>query len=171
MAHSLIDDAFAHNTWATSRLIDTCAALTPEQLAVTSPGTYGSILETLRHIVANDEWDLFVFGVGNLTEDTHDLDLEGLRAANENNGAVWAQLLAGAPDPNAVFKETDPDDGYQRDATTSIRLAYALQHGNEHRAQVCTTLTMLGIEPPDVSAFTFGLETGAVTEVFPPRAS
>jgi hypothetical protein len=33
-------------------------------------------------------------------------------------------------------------------ARVGIRLAQALQHGKDHRSQVCTTLTTLGIEPP-----------------------
>jgi uncharacterized damage-inducible protein DinB len=169
MGRSLIEDALAHHTWATSRLIDACAELTPEQLAKSAPGTYGPILETLRHIVVNDCWDLFVFGVGSMTAmaEAERADLAGLRAANERNEAEWARLLAAEPDADAVFKETDPDDGYERDATAGIRLAYALQHGNEHRAQVSATLATLGIAPPDVSVFAFGLISGTVTERFP----
>jgi uncharacterized damage-inducible protein DinB len=48
VSRSLLDDAFAHHAWATTRLIDACLRLTPEQLATGVPGTYGSILETLR---------------------------------------------------------------------------------------------------------------------------
>ena len=51
MTATLLDDAVAHHVWATERLIDACAALTPEQLDDAGPGTYGSILETLRHLV------------------------------------------------------------------------------------------------------------------------
>ena len=50
MSRSLLDDAFSHNVWATVRLIDTCGALTPEQLATSAPGTYGSSIATLRHL-------------------------------------------------------------------------------------------------------------------------
>ena len=49
MSGSLLDDAFAHHVWASLRLIDTCLVLTPEQLNAPVPGTYGSILETMRH--------------------------------------------------------------------------------------------------------------------------
>ena len=43
MTRHPFDDAFRHNGWATVRLIDACAALTPEQLATDISGTYGSI--------------------------------------------------------------------------------------------------------------------------------
>ena len=51
MTKSLLDDAFGHHVWATLTIIDTCSALTPEQLETTVPGTYGSILDTVRHTV------------------------------------------------------------------------------------------------------------------------
>jgi len=51
MTGSLLDDAFAHHVWATMRLIDACLPLSPDQLASGVPGTYGSILETMRHLI------------------------------------------------------------------------------------------------------------------------
>jgi hypothetical protein len=45
---SLLGDAVAHHLGATEGLIDECAALTPEQLTTPAPGTYGSIIDTLR---------------------------------------------------------------------------------------------------------------------------
>ncbi|MGH2611149.1 MAG: hypothetical protein ACRDHF_18875, partial [Tepidiformaceae bacterium] len=58
MTASLLDDAFAHHMWATVRLIDTCTALAPDQLATTAPATFGPILDTLRHIVASDAFEM-----------------------------------------------------------------------------------------------------------------
>ena len=49
MSNSLMGDAFAHHVWATLRVIDVCLELSPEQLETTVPGTYGSILDTVRH--------------------------------------------------------------------------------------------------------------------------
>src|SRR5205807_431553 len=44
-----------HDVWATEQLIEHCRGLTPEQLELTVPGTYGTIRGTLTHIVAADE--------------------------------------------------------------------------------------------------------------------
>lgn len=49
MAASLLEDAFAHHVWTTLRLFDSCLALSPEQLETAVSGTYGSILDTMRH--------------------------------------------------------------------------------------------------------------------------
>ena len=61
MTASLLSDAVAHHVWATGRLIDECASLTPEQLRTPSPGTYDSIVDTLRHLVSSDGWYLSCF--------------------------------------------------------------------------------------------------------------
>jgi hypothetical protein len=61
---SSLDDAFAHHVWATNKVIDACAELSPEQLATPMPGTYGSVLDTVRHTVGADAWYLFVITGG-----------------------------------------------------------------------------------------------------------
>jgi uncharacterized damage-inducible protein DinB len=39
--------------------------------------------------------------------------------------------------------------------------------GTEHRSQVRTTLTRLGVEPPKIDVYDFGLDTGRVVEKMP----
>ena len=42
---------FRHNRWANVRILERCAGLTNEQLDATIAGAYGSIRDTLQHIV------------------------------------------------------------------------------------------------------------------------
>jgi uncharacterized damage-inducible protein DinB len=168
MSGSVMDDAFAHHVWATIRLIDTCLALSPEELASAVPGTYGSILATMRHLVEGDS-DYLSIMTGDrsyLIEADH-MDLRELRVAMENDGAAWSAFLAQDLDPDAIVHEIDEDDGYERDATIGIRLAQALHHGTDHRSQICTALTALGVEPPSIDVWTFGLQAGRVVESLP----
>ena len=51
----------------------------------------------------------------------------------------------------------------------SIRLAQALHHGTDHRSQICTALTTLGMEPPFIDVWDYGEQDGRVVEV--PSAS
>jgi hypothetical protein len=37
----MLEDAFHHHVWATLRVFDVGAELTPDQLATVAPGTYG----------------------------------------------------------------------------------------------------------------------------------
>jgi len=84
----------------------------------------------------------------------------------ESHGAAWSQLLADDLDPDAIlFRHRD--DGSETHAPMSIRLAQALHHGSDHRSQICTVLTTLGVEPPAIDVWDFGLVDGRVVEVPP----
>ncbi len=45
--------------------------------------------------------------------------------------------------------------GSESHAPLGIRLAQVLDHGT-HRSQICTALTTLGVEPPDIDVWDFG---------------
>jgi uncharacterized damage-inducible protein DinB len=167
MSNSLMRDAFAHHVWATLRVIDVCLELSPEQLETTVPGTYGSILDTMRHTVGADSSYLFVMSGGTtpLIDEDH-MDLSELRAVMEAHGAAWSSLLAQDLDPDAVL-ERHRDDGSETHAPLSIRLAQAVHHGTDHRSQICTALTALGLEPPLIDVWDFGLVDRRVVEIPP----
>lgn len=168
MNRSLLDDAFAHHVWASLRLLDACIALSPEQLGTAVPGTYGSILDTQRHLVGSDSWYLFrVTGDGTHRIDEDHMDLPELQAAMDGHSAVWSQLLAQNLDPDAILVGRN-DDGSETHAATGIRLAQVLHHGTDHRSQICTALTNLGVEPPSIDVWDFGIQGGRVFEILPP---
>lgn len=159
MNSSLLGDAFAHHLWATERLMDECASLTAEQLAAPAPGTYGSIIDTLRHLVSSDAWYLSFFSdeVARVDEKA-ETSLEDLRSAFSTNGPLWLQLLAESPDPDSDIVEID--DGWELHSPTSLRLAQVIHHGTDHRSQVCTALTSLGMPPPEIDVWAYARATG-----------
>jgi uncharacterized damage-inducible protein DinB len=167
MSRSVLEDAFGHHVWATLRVVDACLALTPDQLGIAIPGTYGPILETARHLVGADSSYLFVTTGGRtaLIDEDH-MGLPELLAAMEGNGAGWSRLMKEELDPDAVLVRRR-DDGSETHAPMSIRLAQALHHGTDHRSQICTALTTLGVEPPAIDVWDFGLQDGRVVEVPP----
>src|SRR2546426_11807934 len=116
MSRSLLSDAFAHHVWATLRLVDACLVLSPEQLGTAVPGTYGSILETMRHLVGADASYLFVMSRGSspIIDEDH-MNLAELREATEAHGVAWAQLLSQEPDPDEVLTR-HRDDGSETHA-------------------------------------------------------
>jgi uncharacterized damage-inducible protein DinB len=167
MNTSLLADAFGHHVWATLRLIDVCLTLTPDQLGAAVPGTFGNILDTLRHLVGADRSYLTVLSGGHVERvDEDTLGLPELRAAMAKNGAVWAWLADQDLDPSAVLVRVRPD-GSKSHAPVGIRLAQALHHGTDHRSQVCTALTQLGIQPPEI-AWDFAAQDGRLVETPPP---
>ena len=163
MSRPLLSDAFGHHVWATIRVFDACLALEPAQLDTTVPGTYGSIIDTLRHLVGGDCGYLLALTGGRTPEiDEEHMDLAALRAQMEANGPEWAALVAGDIDPDAdVVRHRD--DGTDSHAPIGIRLAQALHHGTDHRSQICTALTSLGVTPPEIDVWDFADQDGRLS--------
>ena len=165
MPRSPLDDAFAHHVWATLRLIDACAALPDEQLQATAPGTYGSILLTFGHLVASDRSYLTVFSPGRVERvDEEDLPLADARVVMAADGPEWARVIVDLGDPDRITVRERPDGSGNR-APAGIRLAQALHHGSDHCSQICTILTTLGIEPPDIDVWAFAELDGRIVNI------
>jgi len=171
MSRPILADAFDHNVWATLKVIDACLALTPEQLGTTVPGTYGSILDTLRHTVGADASYLSLLSegrVGPIDEDS--MSLDELRAVMVANGPVWADVVAAGGDPDRQIMRTR-DDGSTSTAPLGVRLAQVVHHGTDHRSQVCTALTTLGITPPEIDVWDMAWGQGRLAETEPTAAA
>src|SRR5260221_4226363 len=106
MSGSVIADAFGHHGWANVRLIDACSALSAEQLATSVPGTYGSIVDTLRHIVGADAGYLNLLARGAVPairdEDERGMDLPALPPASVVHGKEWATLAGSEFDADQI---------------------------------------------------------------------
>ncbi len=167
MSVSLLSDAFAHHIWATERLIDECLDLTPEQLEAPASGTYGSIVDTFRHFVRSDSWYLSFF-----RRETAQIDegaptsLAELRSVIARNGTAWTEVLAEEVDPDRDVVEVD--NGWELHSPVGLRLAHVIQHGTDHRSQVCTALTSFGVTPRQIDLWEFAEATGRTRAVPPP---
>jgi uncharacterized damage-inducible protein DinB len=162
MTRSILADAFDHHVWASLKVLDACGGLTDEELATTVPGTYGTLIDTLRHLVGADRWYLFVQTDGRVDQiEEAAMSVADLRAVMEPNAGFWAEVLAASPDPDGD-KVYHRDDGSAAHATWGVRLAQVIHHGTDHRSQVCTTLTTMGITPPEIDVWDWGTTTGKV---------
>lgn len=168
MHRSPLADAFAHHVWATMRLVDACLPLTFDQLDKVAAGTFGSIIETMRHLIGADSAYLFALTGGEVVADDADwMDLAELRSVMERNEAVWTSLAAEDLDADSIVVRYR-DDGSESHAPMGIRIAQALHHGTDHRSQICTALTVLGVEPPAIDVWDFAQYHGRLKEVEPP---
>src|SRR5262245_22940235 len=169
MAITLLHDAFRHHAWANDRILEACANLTPEQLTTPTIGTYGPILATLRHLIGSDNWYLWVLTDGRhppIHEDSAGIPelQDGARAS----AAAWEEFLAGDLDPDFDVVRRQGDWEYH--SPLGVRLGQVVHHGTDHRSQVCTALTSLGIQPPDIDLWAWGETTGRVREAGTPPA-
>lgn len=164
MGHELHDLA-RHNAWATARLLAFCQELDEPALNATVPGTYGTIGETLRHII-NSETSYLLRLTGAWSEypwqrdEAVGLDVLAERAAVL--AATWERFLAGDVDSEQLG-EARGDQHEVFAVRAGVFITQAFHHANEHRAQICTILGARGVEPPDVSAWGYALATGRMT--------
>jgi uncharacterized damage-inducible protein DinB len=168
MSGELLVDAFGHHVWATIVLIDECSKLTPQQLATNVPGTYGSIIDTMRHLVGGDV-SYFATIAGDEArriseEDEAKLELDAMRDLMVRSASDWDELLGGDLDPGREIVR-HREDGIDSYAPLSGRLAQVIHHGTDHRSQICTALTSLGIEPPEIDVWAYLAKDGRVREV------
>src|SRR5437588_359709 len=95
MPRSPLADAFGHHVWATLRLIETSESLDEGQLQATAAGTYGSIIDTLRHLVASDRSYLATLSGGKVERvDDEDMTLPDLRAIMVEDGPELSRVIA-----------------------------------------------------------------------------
>jgi uncharacterized damage-inducible protein DinB len=62
------------------------------------------------------------------------------------------------PTPDRQIEDVTGETRYL--APVGVRLAQVVQHGTDHRSQVSTALTLLGVEPPDIAVWAYGETTG-----------
>ncbi|HEY3063218.1 MAG TPA: DinB family protein [Chloroflexota bacterium] len=155
-------ELFRHNSMMNRRLLDACRPLTVEQLAATATGTYGSIGATLVHI-ANAQLGyaarlLDVDRPERLAEDP----FPGFEVLVERLAVGDAQLekaaAQAATDRQVQVTGDDPPGTWSM--PVSLFLLQAINHGTEHRSQVATILSQLGVEPPEMDGWSYFLAAG-----------
>ena len=154
---SVLRRCFGHHLWATELLLQRCTGLSPEQLALSTPGTYGSIGDTLDHLVSSDRSYLARLR-GGTRQPPLDAGgpgplLEHLARQSED----WLSYLDTGPDFDAVILRRD---GGQSPAWVVVM--QAIHHGNDHRTHVGTVLLHHDLEVPELGAWEYGLAVGAL---------
>lgn len=156
------DDLVRHHLWATATLIDFCASQDTNALETRVAGTYGSAIDTLRHLI--DAEMAYLFRLTGAWDDRPWVSGEPVSLDTlANRAAILAEALlaycAGDPHP----ERPGGDRGEVFSVPAGLFLAQVFHHANMHRGQVCTQLGAQGIDVPDLSAWDYAIETGRST--------
>jgi len=160
----LLTEFFRHNTMMNERLLDACRPLGTEQLGQTATGTYGTIGATLVHIAnAQVGYAARLLDVER-PERLQEAPFPGFDALAERLALGDAQLEEAARRDAADLARTvqvtgdDPPGAWTM--PVSLFLLQAVNHGTEHRSQVATILTQIGVEPPEMDGWRYFLDGG-----------
>jgi uncharacterized damage-inducible protein DinB len=157
---SVLVALFRHHLWANLRLLDACADLTEAQLGAEAVGTRGAIADTLRHIFGNEEMYL-----ARITGRYPDPPLPregfaGFATLREHARASGEGLIALAATAQATDVIETEWQGRTTTAQVGIILIQAINHATEHRTQIKTILTQIGVTPPDIDGWTYAADEG-----------
>ena len=144
MSQTLLE-LFRHKTWATLRLIEYCQGLADEHLDATIPGTFGTIRETLHHLVDSEE-GYFRLVTGERSQPLPDgpVPLAELAKRISRLGPRWEIL---AQDADASARECTTSDGWR--VPGSVPMAQAIHHADDHRSHVLSIIGAHGLPTPE----------------------
>jgi uncharacterized damage-inducible protein DinB len=146
---------FSHNLWANLRLLERCAELTPEQLEATIPGAFGSIHDTLQHIVTAEQSYFSRISTGQPHRRPADAPPLTIAEMMESVRTTGLGLIEWAPKVQAGDTVQLDWEGAPLDVPKAIILTQVINHATEHRAQVMAIMTQLGIQPPDLQSWAY----------------
>ena len=145
---------FGHHLWATERLLQFCRGLSAEQLALTAPGTFGSVGDTLDHLVSSDRSYLEGVTKGGRLEPLNAGGPEPLLEHLARSSEGWLAYLEFEPDFDKPVKRRSGE------FPAWVLVTQAVHHGNDHRTHVGTTLLRHGIEGPEIDLWAYGIAEG-----------
>ncbi len=162
---SVLTTLFAHNVWANLKLLDFCEKLTDEQLDATAIGCFGSIRDTLWHIVGGEV--SYVKRVNGKLPPTPVSGDQFPGFAALKDAASWTNdellQLALAARKDSIVRERE--HGLVFVYPLASLMIQAINHATEHRAQIAAIITQLGMEPPDMSVWQYMMEIGESQEL------
>jgi uncharacterized damage-inducible protein DinB len=153
----LLGRFFGHHLWATERLLEHCRKLSPEQLALSASGTYGSIDATLDHLLSADRSYLSRLRGGRATPTLEAGGPGPLQEHLARQREGWSAYLDSGPDFEAMIERRE---GGQVPAWVVVM--QAIHHGNDHRTHAGTVLLNQRLEAPDIDVWSYGIEEGAL---------
>ena len=162
MTENILEKLFEHNIWANTQILEACSALSDEQLdAEPQSATKGNIRSTLSHLVTSQKGYLRL-----LTLPVKE------RLENPEPAPPFAELLKSASSSGDRLLEIARDqssfpmgqlqttDGFLVEPW--VVMVQIINHATEHREQIKSMLSALGVTPPNIDGWDYAEFTNAM---------
>jgi uncharacterized damage-inducible protein DinB len=148
---------FDYHFWATESLTDHLALLPADRLDASVPGTYGSMIDTLTHMIDADSRYLLRLRDPSppLADDRVGVPLQQLLSEMPEHRRTWDQALSELEAGTLHAAIRNREDYPDTDPAEAMLLLQAIHHGNDHRTQICSTLGALGLEVPEIDGWDY----------------
>jgi len=164
-AYAFVPLLFRHHLWSNLHIIDACLALSDEQIDHQIPGTYGSIRATLRHLVNAEEAYLYRLSgfraVDNPPKADSGLPIDDIKSRMQLSGEMLLDVALSISGTRLIQFGQGAD--IEQIPATSV-LLQVIHHATEHRTQIGTIMGQLGVEPPEISSWSYYDEVIAPTQ-------
>ena len=162
MAANYLEKLFEHNNWANLQIIQACSVLTDEQLdAEPQSATKGSIRSTLVHLVASQRGYLALLTLPVEGRPKTPLAFEELQESVSRSGEGLVILVREKLD--TLPDQLQTTDGYY--VAPWVVLLQVINHATEHREQIKSMLSFLGMTPPDIDGWDYGFATNTLVPI------
>ena len=162
MTENFLEKLFEHNNWANLRIIEVCSALSNEQLdAQPQSVTKGTIRRTLVHLVSSQQSYLRTLTLP--LEERLDSPTVAFAELQESASKSGEGLLALARAQEPLRTPLQTRDGYFVEPW--VLMVQIINHATEHREQIKSMLTALGMVAPDIDGWGYGETTNALIPI------
>ncbi len=165
MIDSVVARLFEHNNWANSLMLDACDKLTDVQLdAQPQSATKGSIRETLSHFVrAQQNYLRHITRIEPpFTWEEPPPPLAKMRESLTRSGQGFLEI---ARDESGKLPKSRVQTRDGSLVEPWVIMVQAINHATEHREQINSMLTALGLTPLELDGWSFAEANNAIASL------
>ncbi len=163
MTENFLVKLFEHNNWANLQIIQACSTLSDEQLdAEPQTATMGSIRLTLTHLVASQRGYLSLLTLPVEARPTVPPAFAELHESARLSGEGLLHL-AREESSNPLKTQLQTRDGYLVEPW--VVMVQIINHATEHREQIKSMLSSLGVTPPSIDSWDYGEVANALIPI------
>jgi uncharacterized damage-inducible protein DinB len=155
LAKSTFLEFVLYNNWANQKVLQACQNLSQEQLAALIPGAYGTIRDTLEHIIRGEAYYLTLL-TGSYPQPLFQWeaqpDLAEMTAYAAQIGEALVDMAQHTLPTDLIVEEAEGKQFHYQALAVFIQV---INHGVEHRTNITTILNQGLQTPPDVDGWEY----------------
>ncbi|MEZ4860148.1 MAG: DinB family protein [Caldilineaceae bacterium] len=158
-SYPILETLFRHHLWSNLQLLELCKTLSEEQLQTSIVGVYGTLGDTLQHLVKSERSYFARISTGQPfrpPENEGPLTFEQMAVSLRRTGEGLIEWAPKVQADERVEVQWD-NNGIQGPVQVpkAVILTQVINHATEHRSQIMAMLTQLGIQPPDLDSWSY----------------
>lgn len=153
LSETTLAEFIRYNNWANQQVLAACQKLSEDQLAATLPGSYGTLRETLQHIIEGEEFYVQLL-TGRRPQPPFQWDGKPGVAEMRDYAAQVGNAIVEALKhirPADLIHEVDQGNTIHYQALAVF--IQIINHGVEHRTNITTILSAEQLTPPAVDGW------------------